>query len=393
MRDHRREPLAPVVRGERHGAIELQGGFAVTVFFFITGFVMYLAYGDKACREDFKYWVRTRVVSRRSWTRDASFPNATLPHPTRDDDPVSVDVPKRRFGSRVYRANQIWNLERRVDFSSFRVSHPPGDDLRAFLLPFTPRQDFIKRRYIRLVPVHWLCIATYAPVIAYNYATIANDYYFWQNASGEKHLWVGWALNPLFLSSWIFAPLHYWNSVAWSVSTQVGFYFLFPFVARRMKRQLAKEEGGLAVASSGADPPSPETPPVPLPKRRKKPSRRATVYGRGFCTRSRSSCRSRRWRSSTTRGFASTGARRTCLATPKQGRDGHRARVGRRRHSRVLPRAGWTPFRLPVFLLGSLFAARRERMRRNATDKSEDVIAFWASIVDRYAFRLILSGP
>jgi peptidoglycan/LPS O-acetylase OafA/YrhL len=50
----------------------------------------------------------------------------------------------------------------------------------------------------------------------------------------------------------------------------------------------------------------------------------------------------------------------------------------------------WTPFRLPVFLLGSLFAARRERMRRNATDKSEDVIAFWASIVDRYAFRLIL---
>ena len=68
-----------------------------------------------------------------------------------------------------------------------------------------------------------MCIATYAPVIAYNYATIANDYYFWQNASGEKHLWVGWALNPLFLSSWIFAPLHYWNSVAWSVSTQVGF--------------------------------------------------------------------------------------------------------------------------------------------------------------------------
>ena len=104
--------------------------------------------------------------------------------------------------------------------------------------------------------MHWLCIATYAPVIAYNYATIANDYYFWQNASGEKHLWVGWALNPLFLSSWIFAPLHYWNSVAWSVSTQVGFYFVFPFVARVMKARLAKEEGGLAVSgnASGAVP-------------------------------------------------------------------------------------------------------------------------------------------
>lgn len=42
---------------KKHGAIELQGGFAVTVFFFITGFVMFLAYGNKACREDFEYWV------------------------------------------------------------------------------------------------------------------------------------------------------------------------------------------------------------------------------------------------------------------------------------------------------------------------------------------------
>ena len=43
---------------KKHGAIELQGGFAVTVFFFISGFVMYLAYGEKVCKEDFKYWVR-----------------------------------------------------------------------------------------------------------------------------------------------------------------------------------------------------------------------------------------------------------------------------------------------------------------------------------------------
>jgi peptidoglycan/LPS O-acetylase OafA/YrhL len=100
--------------------------------------------------------------------------------------------------------------------------------------------------------VHWLCIATYAPVIAYNYETIAKDYYFWQNASGEKHLWFGWILNPFFLSSWIFSPLHYWNSVAWSVSTQVGFYFMFPFIARAMKKRLAREEGGLAVSVSAS---------------------------------------------------------------------------------------------------------------------------------------------
>lgn len=38
-----------------------QGGYAVTVFFFITGFVLYLGYSDKVCRDDFKYWVRLRA--------------------------------------------------------------------------------------------------------------------------------------------------------------------------------------------------------------------------------------------------------------------------------------------------------------------------------------------
>ena len=56
---------------KKHGSIELQGGFAVTVFFFITGFVMYLAYGDKVCREDFKYWVRS-PEPRRAFAHPAS---------------------------------------------------------------------------------------------------------------------------------------------------------------------------------------------------------------------------------------------------------------------------------------------------------------------------------
>ena len=280
-------------------------------------------------------------------------------------------------------------MERRVDFSSFRVSHPPATDLRAFLLPFTPRQDFIKRRYIRLVPVHWLCIATYAPVIAYNYATIANDYYFWQNASGEKHLWVGWALNPLFLSSWIFAPLHYWNSVAWSVSTQVGFYFLFPFVARRMKRQLAKEEGGLAV-SSGAGSVSGNASGAVTETEEKIIEARYRLRARVLYALSIlvpfaamalfNNPRFREyWSSPNVPRDPETG--KETVTELGSDVDGIRAYFLAR---------SWTPFRLPVFLLGSLFGARRERMRRNATDKSEDVIAFWATIVDRYAFRLIL---
>jgi hypothetical protein len=99
---------------KKHGAIELQGGFAVTVFFFITGFVMYLAYGDKACREDFKYWVR----------RPCSFPRAfgnTTRPPSRDASASRrsgdsfihsrfADVPKRRFGSRSFSGNASFSL-------------------------------------------------------------------------------------------------------------------------------------------------------------------------------------------------------------------------------------------------------------------------------------------
>ena len=82
---------------KKHGAIELQGGFAVTVFFFITGFVMYLAYGDKVCREDFKYWVRgvsseTLPAARRVLpSRDASAsPGAMIPFPGRPETAIRV---------------------------------------------------------------------------------------------------------------------------------------------------------------------------------------------------------------------------------------------------------------------------------------------------------------
>jgi len=55
-------------------------------------------------------------------------------------------------------------------------------------------------------------------------------------------------LNPFFLSSWIGSPLHYWDSVGWSISTQVGFYFMFPRIARAVKKKLYLEEGGLVVS-------------------------------------------------------------------------------------------------------------------------------------------------
>jgi hypothetical protein len=83
---------------KKHGAIELQGGFAVTVFFFITGFVMYLAYGDKACREDFKYWVRRSVRFRELSATRRVLPPATLPHPDGDDSFIHSRFPDVRNG-------------------------------------------------------------------------------------------------------------------------------------------------------------------------------------------------------------------------------------------------------------------------------------------------------
>ena len=228
--------------------------------------------------------------------------------------------------------------------------------------------------------MHWLCIATYAPVIAYNYDAIANDYYFWQNASGEKHLWVGWLLNPLFLSSWIFAPLHYWNSVAWSVSTQMGFYFAFPFVARLMKRRLAREEGGLAVAAhaSGAAVETEEEVIEARYRRRARFLYALSVLVPFAAMVFLNNPRFREYWSSPSANLDPETGKETVTELGSDV-DGIRAYFLAR---------SWPPFRAPVFLLGALFGARRDRARRNATDKDETVIRSWAALVDRYAFRL-----
>ena len=94
--------------------------------------------------------------------------------------------------------------------------------------------------------MHWLAILAFAPIVYVNYATIRDDYYLWQNKSSEYHMWAGWILNPFFMHTWIFSSMHYWNAPMWSVSTQCGFYFLFPFLARRMLKKIDEEETHVA---------------------------------------------------------------------------------------------------------------------------------------------------
>ena len=108
--------------------------------------------------------------------------------------------------------------------------------------------DFIKRRYARMLPLHWFALAWYAPFIAINYRTIANDYNFWQNKSGEVNLIMGIALTPFLMHSWIFS-LCYWNSVCWSLSCQLGYYFTFPWLARKLNTLTVKFEENATIAS------------------------------------------------------------------------------------------------------------------------------------------------
>ena len=185
---------------------------------------MYLAYGDKVCREDFKYGCapRTPPSPRRAAPRSrGSNVSGKGVYSSEEKNATSTSERTRALAPRS--SDDEMNRPRRASPDPIPDPSSPHPTL-----PLLAAQDFMKRRYIRLLPVHWLCIFFYTPIIYYNYRTISEDYYFWQNKSGVLHLWAGWALNPLFLHSWIFAPLHYWNSVGWSVSTQVGFYFLFP---------------------------------------------------------------------------------------------------------------------------------------------------------------------
>ena len=109
--------------------IDFQGGLAVSTFFMITGFVLYVGYRHKVCdTETFSYWT------------------------------------------------------------------------------------FIKRRYARALPLHWICLVLYAPFVFLNYAQIRDDYNFWQNKSGEVNLIMGIALTPFLMHSWIFS-LCYWLSL------------------------------------------------------------------------------------------------------------------------------------------------------------------------------------
>ncbi|EEH51853.1 uncharacterized protein MICPUCDRAFT_54005 [Micromonas pusilla CCMP1545] len=275
---------------------------AVTVFFFITGYVVYIGYADKVNEPEFGYWT------------------------------------------------------------------------------------FIKKRYIRLVPMHWLAILAFAPIVYVNYATIRDDYYLWQNKSSEYHMWAGWILNPFFMHTWIFSSMHYWNAPMWSVSTQCGFYFLFPFLARRMLKKIDKEETHVAQVYTlvTAGPNAGRSAGVVAELDAKK-------IDRNYVTRARwlffwsiviPVCAMSFFMSETfKKEWADPDAPDTDPGALEEDFNIVRAYFNAR---------SWPPFRLPVFMLGMLFAAKRVRAHRNGDAANPDYVGYIGQQTDSLGWKLAL---
>ena len=82
------------------------------------------------------------------------------------------------------------------------------------------KREFWSARVARIVPVYWLSLVLTAPYVAAKLIT------------HESPLSANLILTPLFLQSWSPAAALVWNPPAWSVSTEVFFYLLFPFAVR-----------------------------------------------------------------------------------------------------------------------------------------------------------------
>ena len=238
--------------------------------------------------------------------------------------------------------------------------------------------DFIKRRYARMIPLHWFALAWYAPFIGVNYRTIARDYNFWQNKSGEVNLIMGIVLTPFLMQSWIFS-LCYWNSVCWSLSCQLGFYFCFPWLCRKLNARVAKLEQ-LASDEACIDDDA------------------KTTIENAF-EKVQNGCRRYLWYAYHA-SYAAPLALMGWMNSPSFRNMWKDADFESRRHVVVTAldndldgmRAyfcgrAWFPVRIPIFVMGMLLGAMRVRLaRRHVNDK---IKRFWTKFTD--AFSVIFS--
>jgi peptidoglycan/LPS O-acetylase OafA/YrhL len=83
------------------------------------------------------------------------------------------------------------------------------------------KRDFWMARFSRLYPVYLLVLVISIPMLALE----------WQ-ARSHTEFWQGVTLTPFLLQGWSPSLATFWNTVAWTLSCEMAFYALFPWLIR-----------------------------------------------------------------------------------------------------------------------------------------------------------------
>jgi len=90
---------------------------------------------------------------------------------------------------------------------------------------------FWKARFARVYPAYLLSLAVTAPFFFSALRHLSLPFFAWS----ERHLAFAAVLTLCLLQAWIPQSALTWNPVCWSLSVEAFFYFLFPFLLRRIR--------------------------------------------------------------------------------------------------------------------------------------------------------------
>ena len=81
------------------------------------------------------------------------------------------------------------------------------------------KRDFWLARFARLYPIYLLSLVLFCNMLVVEY-----------HARSPGQFWSGLILTPLLLQGWHPLLATFWNTVAWTLSCEAAFYFLFPWL-------------------------------------------------------------------------------------------------------------------------------------------------------------------
>ena len=111
--------------------------------------------------------------------------------------------------------------------SGFVLGYNYGERAEAGQMPALP---FYKSRFARLYPIYLLGLLISVPVL-------------WAEWTAHTHtdFWLGLILTPLMLQGWHPTLMNFWNTPAWTLSCEVMFYLMLPWLlARAWPRKLSR---------------------------------------------------------------------------------------------------------------------------------------------------------